>query len=57
MAGGLAIQDNARVIGLQVGTECHPCDGAVISGELVPNSELAVSAGLDVPQPERIPAR
>ncbi len=57
VAGGLAIQDNARITGLQVGTECHPCDGVVISGELVPNSELAVSAGLDVSQPERIPAR
>src|SRR5690606_27865710 len=32
-----------------------PCDGVVVSGELVPNSELAVEAGLAVDMPGRRP--
>jgi NADPH-dependent 2,4-dienoyl-CoA reductase/sulfur reductase-like enzyme len=31
------------------------CDGAVVSGDLIPNSELALEAGLEVRMPERVP--
>ena len=31
------------------------CDGVVLSGELIPNSELALAGGLEVETPSRIP--
>jgi len=31
------------------------CDGVVVSGELLPNSELAAAAGLEVSMPNRLP--
>jgi glycerol-3-phosphate dehydrogenase len=55
--GDITIADTDRATGLQIGPRLHDCDGIVLSGELVPNSELVVSAGLEVTQPLRIPVR
>jgi len=54
---GITVSDDLCVTGLQVGMEHQSCDGVVISGELVPNSELILAAGLSVSQPTRIPTR
>ena len=35
------------------GAPTHMCDGAVLSGELVPNTELALLGGFDVELPDR----
>jgi NADPH-dependent 2,4-dienoyl-CoA reductase/sulfur reductase-like enzyme len=48
--GDLAV-DSIRIKGDQRAT----CDGVVLSGELTPNSELLVAAGLEVRMPERVP--
>jgi pyruvate/2-oxoglutarate dehydrogenase complex dihydrolipoamide dehydrogenase (E3) component len=36
-------------------SDSRACDGVVLSGELVPNSGLAIAAGLEVRMPERVP--
>jgi hypothetical protein len=41
--------------GIQVGQQHLSCDGLVLSGELVPNSELIAAAGLAVTELDRIP--
>jgi glycerol-3-phosphate dehydrogenase len=53
----ITISGDLRVSGLRVGQEHLDCDGVVISGELVSNSELIVAAGLAVSQPGRIPEK
>jgi hypothetical protein len=35
--------------------DSRECDGVLLSGELVPNSELAIGAGLEVEMPARVP--
>jgi len=45
---------SATGIGFRDGTSLM-CDGVILSGMLVPNSELIVSAGLDVIHSDRIP--
>jgi glycerol-3-phosphate dehydrogenase len=47
----------ASPTGLYIGSDQTDCDGVVLSGELLPNSELAIAAGLAVTQPNRIPVR
>jgi glycerol-3-phosphate dehydrogenase len=42
---------------LEVSSGTFPCDGLVISGELVPNSELLSLAGLHMGRPEGVPVR
>jgi Pyridine nucleotide-disulphide oxidoreductase len=54
-AGNIAISDTWRETGLQIGQRRYDCDGIVLCGELIPNSELVAAAGLDVTQPNRIP--
>lgn len=36
--------------------DSRECDGVLLSGELIPNSELAIGAGLKVEMPGRVPA-
>ena len=45
---------SATGIGFPDGTSLR-CDGVILSGMLVPNSELMVSAGLEVERPDRSP--
>ena len=52
---GIAIPDRLVDSGLALRDLSMNCDGVVVSGELVPNSELAVAAGLNVSRPSRIP--
>lgn len=55
VAGDLAISAGDPTMGLPPDRGYHVGDGIVLSGELVPNSELIVAAGLAVQQPSRIP--
>jgi glycerol-3-phosphate dehydrogenase len=51
----IAIADTQCVTGIQVGPHHQDCDGVVFCGELIPNSELVMAAGLAVNQPDRVP--
>jgi glycerol-3-phosphate dehydrogenase len=51
------ILEKAHATSIQFGENFQECDGIVFSGELVPNSELLVSNGFAVSQPDRIPSR
>lgn len=51
----ITIMNDICVTGLQVGPAQRACDGVVLAGELVPNSELIVAAGLAMSRPGRIP--
>jgi len=54
--GGVEIVGRDTVTGVRVSsTQTISCDGVVISGELVPNSELALTADLDVDLATRKP--
>ena len=52
---GIAISACLTDSGLELPDVSIDCDGVVVSGDLVPNSELAAAAGLKVNQPDRIP--
>ena len=56
VTSGVSIEGNtfANGIDFRNGTSLK-CDGVVLSGMLVPNSELMVSAGLDVKRSDRTP--
>jgi glycerol-3-phosphate dehydrogenase len=54
---GIRISDHVGITQLEIGDDRHRRDGVVVSGELVPNSELAVVAGLHVNHLTRIPTR
>ena len=54
---GIVITNDVCMTEIQVDQEHRRCDGVVIGGDLVPNSELIVAADLAVSQPRRIPAR
>jgi thioredoxin reductase len=54
--GPVEIEGDSAVEGVRITEEKRAsCDGVVLSGELVPNSELVVAAGLEVAMPERVP--
>ena len=54
--GALVLPDYGTVSTVELDGESHfPCDGVVVSGELVPNSELAVAAGMKVDPVARVP--
>jgi thioredoxin reductase len=56
VTGPVEIQGDRAVEGVRISQgDRAACDGVVISGELTPNSELVVSAGLKVGMPERVP--
>jgi glycerol-3-phosphate dehydrogenase len=54
-SGNVDIADKAKVTAIRVGQHHHHCDGIVLSGELVPNSELVAAAGLAVTESDRVP--
>jgi hypothetical protein len=51
----VTIVGERSVLGLEIDGLRRECDGIVLCGELVPNSELLVAAGFKVTQPDRIP--
>jgi glycerol-3-phosphate dehydrogenase len=57
MDSHIAICGDRRVLRLQHDDGSIECDGVVVCGELVPNSELLLEAGLDVGSLSRIPTR
>jgi len=56
-ADGVTLADDMCVHSIQNGHQRHACDGVVISGDLVPNSELIATAGLDMTPSQRNPVR
>jgi thioredoxin reductase len=55
--GPVEIEGDRAVDAIRIkGNQRATCDGVVLSGELTPNSELVVAAGLEVRMPERVPA-
>ncbi|MGI9429876.1 MAG: FAD-dependent oxidoreductase [Bythopirellula sp.] len=54
---GVHIGNPWVVTDVQVANDLQTCDGVILSGELVPNSELVVAAGLAVSQSDRTPVR
>lgn len=57
VSGDLTVAAGDPTMGLPPDCGYHDGDGIVLSGELIPNSELIVAAGLAVKQPSRIPVR
>lgn len=51
----MEIKGKESATGIEVNGEYFDCDGIVISGELIPNSELALVGNLKVNIPSRIP--
>lgn len=51
----IEIEGDNSATGIQVNGEHFDCDGIVISGDLIPNSELALMGNLQVKVPSRIP--
>ena len=56
-ADEVQIVDQGSVEHLMLNHRSEACDGVVLCGELVPNSELIVSAGLEMSTEMRVPAR
>ncbi len=56
-ADPVTITGNQCVTGVDIGPRHLDCDGIVLSGELLPNSELLVAAGFAVQTPDRTAVR
>jgi hypothetical protein len=56
VAGSVQIEGERAAHSIRLDeSDSRTCDGVVLSGELVPNSGLAMAAGLEVSMPERVP--
>ena len=53
----VTIADPARVLDIRFDQQRQSCDGVAFCGELVPNSELIVAAGLTMSSRVRVPVR